>query len=209
MKNILAIGAHPDDIEIMAGGSLLKWKIEGMQVHALILTDGSGISPDGTPIRLKEDALEEQRAVSERMEYDSCEILEEKSLFMTYKDSMVCEILRRIKEYDIDTILTCWDKDTHHDHAVVSQMAKMAGRHVPNFLMGQINYYIHDFYCPNVYVDVSNTWDKKIETCRLFKSAWKNHDKDWYDFLYSTATYFGRIVGTDKAEGFISTKFLL
>ena len=81
MKNILAIGAHPDDIEIMAGGSLLKWKSEGMQVHALILTDGSGIAPDGTPIRLKEDAINEQSAASKVMEYDSCEILEEKSLW--------------------------------------------------------------------------------------------------------------------------------
>lgn len=209
MKRILAVSAHPDDIEIMAGGSLLKWKDEGMEIHALIVTDGSGISPEGTPIRLREDALREQDAVSKIMQYDTCEVLGEKSLYLTYKDEVVCEILRRIKQYGIDTILTCWDKDTHRDHAVVAQMAKMAGRHVPNFLMGQINYYIHDFYCPNVYVDISDYWDKKLQTCRLFSSAWKNHDKDWYDFLNSTATYFGRIVATDKAEGFIASKLLI
>lgn len=209
MRKVLAIGAHPDDIEIMAGGTLLKWKKEGSEVHALILTDGCGISPDGTPTRLRDDALAEQALVAKSMKYDTCEVLNEKNLFMTYRDEAVCEIIRRIKQYDIDTIITCWDKDTNHDHAVVAQMVKMAGRHVPNFLMGQVNYYIHDFFAPNVYVDISDTWEEKLNACKLFDSAWRNHEQDWYDFLNSTALYYGRIVATQRAEGFISAKYLL
>lgn len=209
MKRVLAIGAHPDDIEIMAGGTLLKWKKEGASVHALIMTDGCGISPDGTPTRLREDALAEQDAVAKHMGYDTCEVLNEKNLFMTYRDEAVCEVIRRIKQWNIDTIITCWDKDTNHDHAVVAQMVKMAGRHVPNFLMGQINYYIHDFFTPNVYVDISDTWEQKLEGVKLFDSAWRNHEQDWYDFLNSTALYYGRIENIKRAEGFISAKFLL
>lgn len=209
MRKVLAIGAHPDDIEIMAGGTLLKWKKEGANTHALILTDGCGISPDGTPTRLRKDALAEQELVAKRMNYDTCEVLNEKNLFMTYRDEAVCEIIRRIKQYDIDTIISCWDKDTNHDHAVVAQMVKMAARHVPNLLMGQINYYIHDFFTPNVYVDISDTWEDKLEAVKLFVSAWSNHEEDWYDFLNSTALYYGRIVATKRAEGFISAKCLL
>ena len=209
MKHILAVGAHPDDIEIMAGGTLIKWKKEGAIVHTLIMTDGCGISPDGTPTRLREEALAEQELVAKSMKYDTCEILNEKNLFMTYRDEAVCEIIRRIKQYQIDTIITCWDKDTNHDHAVVAQMVKMAARHVPNVLMGQVNYYIHDFFTPNVYVDISETWENKLEIVKLFTSAWRNHEEDWYDFLNSTALYYGRIVAKKRAEGFISAKYLL
>lgn len=208
-RNVLGIVAHPDDLEIMAGGTLLKWKSEGAKVHSLVLTDGCGIAPNGQPTRDRGQALDELERVSHFMEYDTCEMLDEKNLFLIYKDEVVCEILRRIKDYKIDTIISCWDKDTNHDHKVTAEMAKMAARHVPNFLMGQINYYIHDFYTPNVYVDISLFWERKLNAVKMFGSAWNNHEQDWYDFLNSTALYFGRIEATSRAEGFISTKLLL
>lgn len=72
--------------------------------------------------------------------------------------------------------------------------------------MGQINYFLRDFFVPNVFVDISETWEKKIEACMIYKSQWR---QDWYEFLNATTTYYGKIIGVERAEGFYSPKFLL
>lgn len=209
MKNILAVVAHPDDLEMMAGGSVAKWKREGKHIHVLVLTNGSWVGPDGNLCRPIDEIHAEVEAVKQLMAYDSYVVLNEETLDLQYKDALVCEVLKRIKDYSVDTLLTSWEKDTHHDHRIACEISVQAARRVPNFLMGQINYYLLDSFTPNFYVDITHTFKQKIECMSLFKSQWERSGKDWEEYLNSLALCNGRVVGVERAEAFIAKRFLL
>jgi LmbE family N-acetylglucosaminyl deacetylase len=68
-QSALAIGAHPDDVEFGAGGTLAKWAAAGCTVHHLVLTDGSKGTwdPDADTARLVALRQEEQREAARRL----------------------------------------------------------------------------------------------------------------------------------------------
>lgn len=206
INNVLAVGAHPDDIEIMCGGTLLKWLSKGINVHTFLFTHGGWNSPEGLIIRSKQDAINENKKVIEYMNYTTSEHLDYDTLSLKFSDMLVSEILIKINNYNIDTIIFPWIKDTHHDHEIVSRVVSAASRRVPNLLMGQINYYMHDFFTPNVYIDISDEWNKKIDSLKLFSSQWSRSGKDWTEYLDITSRYYGKIIGVKRAEGFITTR---
>lgn len=209
MNNILAIVAHPDDLEMMAGASVVKWISEGKHVHVVVLTNGSWVGPDGNLCRPIEEILKEKDAVHKYVGYDTYEILNEPTLELQFKDSLVCDVLRRIKEYNIDTILTSWNEDSHRDHRMAYEIALQVSRHVPNFLMGQINYYMTDFYTPNLYVDITTQLNSKLQIMALYKSQWRRSKEDWTEYLTAQSVYYGKVVGVKYAEGFIAKKMIL
>jgi len=75
--------------------------------------------------------------------------------------------------------------------------------------MGQINYYLNSFFTPNIFVDITDTWEKKIESLKCFSGQWERAGADWYEYLDITSRYYGKIIGVKRAEGFISAKFLI
>ena len=68
---MLAVVAHPDDLEIMAGGTMLKWKKEGKKIHVLIFTDGSWYTPDGTYLRDPVETEKDLEKIVSLMGYDN------------------------------------------------------------------------------------------------------------------------------------------
>ena len=208
MKNILAVIAHPDDLELMAGGSIIKWLAEGKNVHVLTFTHGSWKSPSGTLIRSIEESLIEEENVAKFIGY-KCENLKEETLSLNFKDKYVSEILLRVEKYNIDTLLCPFKGDLHHDHEVVSRLTLSASRRVPNLLMGQINYYLGEFFTPNIFVDITKTWDKKINALKMYEGQWSRAGNDWFDYQDSTTRYYGKIIGVERAEGFYSNKIMI
>lgn len=204
MKNILAVIAHPDYLEIMAGGAVITWIRNGLNVHVLCLSDGSFASENNILCRSKEDA-EYEALQSSRYIGFTYENLGHRCLNLNYSDEIVVEVKNRINKYLIDSILCPYDKDLHHDHRVASRIALSAGRRLPNILMGQINYFMRELFAPNFFVDISGVWDEKIQACEIYKSQWKN---DWFEFLDITSRYYGKICGVYRAEGFISLKYV-
>ena len=180
----------------------------GGKIHVLVLTNGSWKGPDGNLCRPLDEIALEVAAVKSFMGYASYEVLNEETLNLQYKDALVCEVLQRIKEYDIDTLLTSWEHDTHRDHRIACEIAVQAARRVPNFLMGQINYYELDTFTPNFFVDVTDTFQKKLECMALYKSQWERSGKDWTEYLESLAVCHGRVIGARRAEAFIAKRFL-
>jgi len=209
MKNILAIIAHPDDLELMAGGSVIKWINKGYNVFVLTFTHGSWQSPNGKIERTVEHSLSEEKHVAQFIGYKKHENLKQETLKLNFKDEYVIEVLKRISKYNIDTLICPFSDDLHHDHEIVSRIAVSASRRIPNILMGQINYYLKRFFAPNVFIDISDTWEKKIEAIKLYKSQWNSSGNDWYEFLDSTSRYYGKIIGVERAEGFYSQKLQL
>jgi len=206
--NVLCVIAHPDDLELMAGGTIAKWIDEGHSVHVLTLSNGVWSAPGGNLMRDHAAALQEELIASSYLGF-SVENLDQKAMELAFEDQLVVEVLRRIEEYDTDTLLIPWEKDIHNDHEVVSRIAISASRRIPRILMGQINYYLRDVFTPNIYVDISDYWDKKIEALKCYKAQWKRAGEDWLDFLDITTRYYGKMVGVKRAEGFITKKYLL
>lgn len=207
-KSVLAVIAHPDDLELMAGGAIAKWANEGVPVHVLTFTDGVWKAPDGTKMRDGEEALAEERAAAECLGY-TVENLQLPAMDLKFEDRLVVEVLKRIENRKVDTLVCPWEKDSHHDHEMASRIAMAASRRVPRMLTGQINYYLREFFAPNVFIDITDTWEKKIESLKCFKGQWGRAGDDWFAYLDETTRYYGRIMGVKRAEGFISNKFLV
>ena len=72
--------------------------------------------------------------------------------------------------------------------------------------MGQINYYMNEFFSPNIFIDITNEWEKKIEALQLFSSQWARSGNDWTEYLDVTSRYYGKIIGVKRAEGFIANR---
>lgn len=207
-RNILCVIAHPDDLELMAGGSIARWIREGASVHVLTFTEGVWTAPNGTSMRDPQEALDEEQEAAEYLGY-SVENLQLTAMDIQFKDCYVLEVLKRIEKYKPDTLLSPWSGDLHHDHEVIARITASASRRVPRVLMGQINYYLKDFFTPNIFIDISDTWDKKIGALKCFSGQWSRAGEDWYEYLDTTSKYYGKIIGVKRAEGFISVKYLI
>ncbi len=199
--------AHPDDLELMAGGTVAKWIMEGHSVHVLTLSDGVWTAPDSTVMRDRAEALlEEER--SARLLGCSVENLCETAMDLKFEDRLVCEVLRRIDAHRVDTLICPWERDIHHDHEIASRIAVSATRRIPRVLMGQINNYLRDIFTPNVFVDISDTWEQKIHALQCYSTQWARAGEEWLAFLDETTRYYGRMVGVARAEGFVCKKLL-
>lgn len=206
--NVLCVIAHPDDVELMAGGTLAKWIAEGHSVRVLTLSDGVWTTPDGSVARDATEALVEEAKAAEYLGF-TVENLRGPAMDLRFEDRLVREVLRRVEDLTIDTILCPWERDVHHDHEVASRIALAASRRVPRVLMGQINFFVRDIFSPNVFVDISETWEQKIKALECYTSQWSRAGKEWYGFLDQTTRYYGQMVGVERAEGFVSNKLLL
>lgn len=208
MENILCVAAHPDDLEMMAGGSVATWIAQGHRVHVLTFTDGVWLSPEGHVMRDSSEALKEEQNAADFLGY-TVENLKYPAMNLNFHDDYVIDVLKRIDKHKIDTMVCPWTGDTHHDHETVARIALAAGRRVPRILMGQINYYSNEFFAPNIFIDITDTWEKKIGGLQCYKGQWERAGHDWYEFADATTRYYGKVAGTGRAEGFISNKFRL
>jgi LmbE family N-acetylglucosaminyl deacetylase len=159
--NILAIGAHPDDIELGCGGLLLKAMKEGHSIFMYTLTRGSA---SGDPVQRAYEQIEAAKFIgADAMWIDN---------FEDTKLSLNVELIQHI-EWAVnsthpDVIYTHPLGDTHHDHRAVAEATLEAARFVPNILSYEMPV-TRDFK-PHVYYDISDVINDKIELLNVFLS---------------------------------------
>jgi LmbE family N-acetylglucosaminyl deacetylase len=164
--DILAIGAHPDDIELGCGGTLIKAARRGHNVYLYTLTRGSA---SGDPERRAREAEESARFIgAKRLWLDD---LPDTGL----KDDaeLISHIESRIDGVHPDVILTHHHKDLHHDHRAIAAATLEAGRFDANILEYEIPL-TRDME-PKVYFDISDVIEDKVELINIFKSQQKKH----------------------------------
>lgn len=205
---ILCVVAHPDDLELMAGGTIAHWVAQGMEIDALTLSDGSWTSPDGIVVREREEALADERRAAALLGYH-VENLGYSAMNLRFDDALVRDVLLRMERKKYGMLLCPWDRDLHHDHEVASRIALAASRRIPRVLMGQINHYVREVFTPNVFVDISATWTKKVEAISCYEREWVRAGEERVGFLDEVTRYYGRMIGAERAEGFISRKLKL
>jgi LmbE family N-acetylglucosaminyl deacetylase len=158
---ILAIGAHPDDIELGCGGLLLRAARQGHSVFMYTLTRGGA---SGDPEQRTKELLQSAKFIgAKKVWIDN---------FEDTKLSLSSELINHIEFFinraDPDIVITHSLNDTHHDHRAISESTLEAGRFVPNIMSYEIPV-TRDFK-PQVYFDISDVMDDKIELINIFWS---------------------------------------
>lgn len=224
--DILAIGAHPDDIELSCGGTILSHVAQGCKVGIVDLTRGELGTRGSIESRMAE-AAEAARimGVSVRENAGFAD-----GFFVNDKEHQL-ELIKYIRKYQPDIILANAIHDRHPDHARAAQLTEdavfLSGlAKVETRLNGEIQkayrpravyHYIQSLdISPNFAVDVSPFFDKKIEAVRAYKTQFHNPDSkepdtfisspEFLDFIKARGSHFGVPLGVSYAEGYTTKR---
>jgi LmbE family N-acetylglucosaminyl deacetylase len=160
--NVLAIGAHPDDIEFGCGGTILKAAKQGHDVFMLTLTRGSA---SGNPAQRTIELQKSAKFIGAK----DLRILElEDTKLSSCTDLLINQIEDYIDEVDPDVIFTHSMEDVHHDHRAVASATVEAGRFCSNILSYEIP--LTKNFDPIVYYDISSVIEEKVALLKLFWS---------------------------------------
>ncbi|MEJ6737385.1 MAG: bacillithiol biosynthesis deacetylase BshB1 [Flavobacteriales bacterium] len=220
--DILAIGVHPDDIELGCGGTILKHIAVGKKVGVLDLTHGDLGSRGSGELRLVEaENSAKILGLSARENLGFAD-----GFFRNTKENQI-EIIKILRKYQPDVVLCNAPKDRHPDHGRASEMVSEAcfysglvrieteldGTSQSLWRPKSVYHYIQDrFLKPDFVVDVSDFVDQKIEAIMAFSSQFYNpaselpetpiSSKKFMDFIKARMANFARDISTDYAEGF-------
>jgi len=158
---ILAIGAHPDDIELGCGGLLIKAARHGHEVHMYSLTRGAA---SGDPNQRTKELMQ------------SAKFIGAKNLWIdNFDDSklgVVSDLINHIEFFinkvDPELIITHSHGDVHHDHRAIALSTVEAGRFVSNILSYEIP--LTKNFSPQVFFDITDVVDDKVELIKIFWS---------------------------------------
>ena len=211
MKSIMAIGAHPDDIEFGCSGTLLKHIDKGDKVVYVCMT--SSQSTDGVTkkvLRTSEELTSEVHCATQLMKIpkDRVRFLPFTDLHVPFDFQSVSKLDELIQRYKVDTIYTHWAGDSNQDHIATFKATMAAARYVPNvFCYEQIPVPRHteNEMKVNYYNDISNYIYDKIEIAKCHQSQIKKYKKAGFDVphrLKVLAEFRGIQANCDYAEGF-------
>ncbi|MBI5067115.1 MAG: PIG-L family deacetylase [Deltaproteobacteria bacterium] len=160
---VLAIGAHPDDVELGCAGFLAKLKASGAQVHALTLTRGEQGTSGG-------DRVGEARRAAAFLRLDGHEVLDLPDTGLSDQVPAVkAAIEARVKALRPTLVLTHTDVDVHGDHRAVHAATREAARAVPTLLCYEDVSTTAQF-TPNLYVDIGSYLDDHLRACAFHQS---------------------------------------
>ena len=227
--DVLAIAAHPDDIEMTCAGTVLSLVAQGKTVAGVDLTRGE-LGTRGTPeIRLRESA-----EGAKQMRLVARENMGFRDAFFRNDEEHQMALIPIIRQYQPQIVLTNAPDDRHPDHGRAAELViqacfyaglrqiKTVGKdgqpqeaHRPKF----IYHFIQDrSLVPDFVVDISPYWDGKIAAIKAYQSQFFNPDspepqsyisgEPFLKFLEARTREHGHMIGVEFGEGFISKRML-
>lgn len=207
--NVLAIGAHFDDVELGCGGVLAKHAHEGDAVSVYVATVSGFSNQNDVEVRSNEVASLEGQAAMKVLGVRELICGQFKTLHVEFEDRLNVEILRIIEQKKIDRVYTHWTGDVHHDHQALAKASLHGCRHVPNLLMYRSNWYHSSSeFKGNFYVDISEYWDTKKRAIEAHESEMERTGYKWIGFFRNEAASAGQRIGVPYAEVFEVVKWL-
>jgi LmbE family N-acetylglucosaminyl deacetylase len=203
VRVILAVGAHPDDIELGCAGTLALHKMHGERVYLLVLTKGEA---SGDP------------SIREKECRETAKILNADDLYFGgLMDTEVHDgretidaIEHVINEVKPDIVYAPAHKDTHQDHRNTGHAALSAARRCKIVLLYEGASTQRDF-CPQVFVDIEQSFESKMNATRAFGSQVDNRNGGYslaVKAIEGLAKYRGYQAGVRVAEAFEVGKFI-
>ncbi len=206
--NVIAICAHPDDIEFNCAGTLLKHIAQGDKVVMVSVSNGATVNHENEVIRSRENALSEaKRAAS--IVGAKLYVLNYKALDIPCNHKIISELESLINKYSIDTVYTHWHSHTNQDHRRVSRAVLAAARCTKRVLMWEEGIPHSSCFCgfnPQLYIDITEHLDKKTDAIRAHESQIEKYTDDIVDAITARARYRGYQMRTKYAECFEISK---
>lgn len=221
--NILAVGAHPDDVEIGAGGTIAKVTAGGGKAGIISLTEAD-LSSNGSVSNRLEEA---ERAASILMADPVITLNYPDRHLLDHRTSIITELTKLIRLYQPKIVLAPWHADRHPDHGHCAMLVKEAvfnagiKKYLPDHKPWKPNrlyyYAINSTDRPHFAVDISSNLERKFEALGAFKSQFvKNAEQTdtplnngFLDRLHARDIQLGNQTGTKAAEGFFSDEPVL
>ena len=226
--DILVFSVHPDDAELACAGTILKHVAAGKQVGIVDLTRGELGTRGSAEIR-DQEATASARILGLQFR----ENLGMKDGFFRNDEEHQIKIIEMIRKYQPEIVLSNALYDRHPDHGRAGDLIFDA-----SFLSGltkvktfyndtdqqawrprMILQYIQDRYIePDILIDVTDFWDKKMDAIKAFSTQFFNSDIEGENTYISSPEFlmviearareFGKYIGSTYAEGFTSRKYL-
>ena len=207
--NILAIGAHFDDVELGCGGALASHARRGDDVYVFVATVSGFTNQYNETVRSNETAIAEARNAMDILGVKELLCGNFKTLEVEFVDELNIEILKIVQEKEIDLVYAPWAGDIHHDHQAVARAALHSCRHVPRLLMYRSNWYHSTLeFRGNFYVDITEYWQAKEQAIRAHVTEMDRTGKKWISFFHNEAENAGQRIGVQYAEVFELVKWL-
>ena len=226
--DILAFGAHPDDVELGCSGTIAKEVSLGKKVGIIDLTRGELGTRGSVEIRNSESAK-----ASEILGVVVRENLDMRDGFFVNDETHQLKVIEMIRKYQPEIVLCNAITDRHIDHGkgskLVSDACFLSGlRQIKTELNGEtqeawrpkvVYHYIQwQNIEPDFVVDISGFMDKKMESVLAYSSQFYDPNskepvspitsKNFLDSVKYRAQDLGRLVGVEYAEGFTTERYL-
>jgi N-acetylglucosamine malate deacetylase 1 len=218
---ILAVGAHPDDVELGCGGTLALLSRLGRKVGILDLTRGEA-GTRGTPETRAAEAAESARILGALFR-DGLDLGDGNLRTDRAAELEVIEVIRRRRPRLVFAPLP---NDRHPDHVRASRLVTDAAFYAglraletgrPPHRPQQVVYYPSTFLAePTFLVDVTDTLETKIAAVRAFRSQFYDatstepatfiSSPEFLEGVTARARAFGRLANVGAAEGFVSPR---
>jgi N-acetylglucosamine malate deacetylase 1 len=217
--DLLFVSAHPDDTELLCGGTIVKSVRDGLRVGMIDLTRGE-MGTRGTPATRKREAMASARILGatfrEQLDFQDGGLKTGRE-----QELELIDVIRRAKPR---VVFTAWPDDRHPDHSragtIVTSAAFYAGlksietefaAHRPQVCVYYLmNYMVH----PTFVVDVSKHWKQKMRSIAAFKSQF--HDPkskepmtfiarpEFLDLIEARGVHFGALIGAKYGEAYVT-----
>jgi LmbE family N-acetylglucosaminyl deacetylase len=175
----LCIGAHPDDCELGFGGTAARLAAEGHAVKFLSVTDGRAGHHLHPPEVLAGIRRNEASEAAHRLGVSGAEVLDNPDGALTPGLGVRDDVIRRIRPWHADVVLTHRPWDYHPDHRYTSQAVQDAAylvmvphicadapalRRNPIFLYLEDSFRLPCPFAPDIGVDIDSAWGRKIDS---------------------------------------------
>ena len=222
--DVLAFGAHPDDVELSCGGTIASLCAAGKTVGIIDLTRGELGTRGSEEIRISE-----ARDAADILGVKIRENLSLRDCFFKDDESAWFEVIKIIRKYRPDIILTNAKDDRHPDHGKAANLVKNAAflsglRKITTSEHGKIQepwrprkvfYSIQDrLMMPHFVIDITPHFESKMNAIKAFKTQFFNPQSTepktyissphFLPFLEARAREMGHLIGAEFGEGFLS-----
>ena len=206
--NILAIGAHHDDVEFGCFGTLTRHRQNDDKVVVAVMSNGA------LKHSVNDDVIRTPARSEKETEKSMGLIGVEDIIHLNYQDTAVpfsretiSDIERLVDKHNIDMVYTHWAGDTHQDHINTLDSTLSACRNVKNVLCYEqvpLPRVTTTYPVANYFVDITDTIDKKLSIMEIYKSEVMNdYGPRSLSSIRALNRYRGSRINVEYAEAFI------
>lgn len=225
--DVLAIGVHPDDVELGCSGTLIKEVKRGKKVGIIDLTQGE-LGTRGTIESRYEEAAEAGRIIG----VHARENLKMRDGFFKNDEAHQLQVIQVLRKYQPEIVIGNILEDRHPDHGRAGQLVYDAcflsglrqvktvdenGKEQEKWRPKYLLHYIQDrFYEPDFIVDISDVFEQRMASIKAYKTQFHDPESnepttyisnpEFMEAIISRARLLGKRIGVQFAEGFLTKK---